>query len=87
MATMNVSLTKGLQEYVENEVATGDFASASEVVRAGLRALRDERAIAKEKLEILRRNVAVGFDEMQGGLYLDKTVDQIADEVLRRHKL
>jgi antitoxin ParD1/3/4 len=87
MATMNISLTKGLQEYVENEVATGDFASASEVVRAGLRALRDERAIAKEKLEILRRNVAVGFDEMQGGLYLDKTVDQIADEVLRRHKL
>jgi antitoxin ParD1/3/4 len=87
MATMNVSLTKGLQEYVENEVATGDFASASEVVRAGLRALRDERAIAKEKLEILRRNVAVGFDEMQSGLFSDKTVDQIADEVWRRHKL
>ncbi len=87
MSTMNVSLTKGLQDYVESEVATGDFASASEVVRAGLRALRDERAMAKEKLEILRREVAIGFDEMQAGLFSDKTVDQIADEVLLRHKL
>jgi putative addiction module CopG family antidote len=37
MGTMNVSLTKELQDYVDGEVATGDFASASEVVRVGSR--------------------------------------------------
>jgi Bacterial antitoxin of ParD toxin-antitoxin type II system and RHH len=36
MGTMNASLTNELQDYVEGEVATGDFASASEVVRPGL---------------------------------------------------
>jgi antitoxin ParD1/3/4 len=87
MGTMNVSLTKELHEYVETEVASGDFASASEVVRAGLRALRDERALAVEKLEILRREVKIGFNQMEAGLFSDKTVDQIAGEVLRRHTL
>jgi antitoxin ParD1/3/4 len=87
MGTMNVSLTKELHEYVETEVASGDFASASEVVRAGLRALRGERAMVQEKLEILRREVKIGFDQMEAGLFSDKTVSQVADEVLRRHTL
>jgi antitoxin ParD1/3/4 len=87
MGTMNVSLTKELHEYVEMEVASGDFASASEVVRAGLRALRDERAETQERLEIPRREVKIGFDQMEAGLFSDKTVDQIAGEVLRRHTL
>ena len=87
MGTMNVSLTKELHEYVEMEVAGGDFASASEVVRAGLRALRGERAEAQERLEILRREIQIGYDQMQAGLFSDKTAGQIADEVLRRHNL
>ena len=87
MATMNVSLTKELQDFVESEVATGDFISASEVVRAGLRALRDERALAKEKLESLRREIKIGYDEMAAGQFSDKTVDQIAAEVLRMRVL
>jgi antitoxin ParD1/3/4 len=40
----HVALTGPLARYVENQVATGVYASASEVVRAGLRLLieRDE---------------------------------------------
>lgn len=87
MATMNISLTKGLQDYIESELATGDFASASEVMRAGLRALRDERAMARAKLEILRREVAIGFHEMEAGKFTGKTVSQIAEGVLLRHNL
>jgi antitoxin ParD1/3/4 len=87
MGTMNVSQTKELHEYVETEVASGDFASASEVARAGLRALRDERALAVEKLEILRREVKIGVEQTEAGLFSGKTVDQIAGEVLRRHTL
>ncbi len=87
MGTMNVSLTKELHEYVETEVASGDFATASEVVRAGLRALRDGRAETQERLEILRRKVKIGFDQMRDGLFSDKAVNQIAEGVLRRHTL
>jgi antitoxin ParD1/3/4 len=40
----HIALTEPLARYVENQVATGVYASASEVVRAGLRLLieRDE---------------------------------------------
>ena len=86
MATMNVSLTKELQDYVESEVSTGDFASASEVVRAGLRTLRDERAIAKEKLEILRREIAIGMADIEAGRFSTRTVDEIFDEAIADHK-
>ena len=40
---MNVSLTPELKQFVEKEVATGMYQTASEVVRAGLRRLRDEQ--------------------------------------------
>jgi antitoxin ParD1/3/4 len=87
MGTMNVSLTKELQDYVEGEVATGDFASASEVVRAGLRTLRDERALAKEKLEILRREIQIGIDDADAGRFATRSVDQIFDDAIARHRL
>jgi putative addiction module CopG family antidote len=54
IGTMNVSLPKELQEYIGTEVASGDFASASEAVSAGLRALRDERAERQEMPVLLR---------------------------------
>ena len=37
----NVSLTPELEAYIARAMSTGDYANASEVVRAGLRALRD----------------------------------------------
>jgi len=37
----NVSLTPELRDYIDARLASGDFANVSEVVRAGLRALRD----------------------------------------------
>ena len=41
-ASLNVSLTPELTAYVSGLVATGQYRSASEVVRAGLRLLQRE---------------------------------------------
>lgn len=40
--TRNVSLTPGLETFIDGCVATGRFRSASEVVRAGLRLLEED---------------------------------------------
>ena len=42
---MNVSLTPELEKFVEKEVNTGLYQTASEVVRAGLRRLKEERDV------------------------------------------
>lgn len=44
--TCNVSLTPELKSFIASSLATGDYANTSEVVRAGLRALRDTAATA-----------------------------------------
>ncbi len=40
---MNVSLTPELERFVANEVKTGLYQTASEVIRAGLRRLKQEK--------------------------------------------
>ena len=65
--TLNVSLTPTLRGYVRKKVSSGQYESASEVIRDGLRALQDrERAsdafwgTVREKVSVARRELAAG---------------------------
>lgn len=49
MATMNISLSDDLKEFVDHEVHEGAYTSASEYMRQLIREKRDE-AIFKQKL-------------------------------------
>jgi antitoxin ParD1/3/4 len=84
MPTMNVSLSEELAAFVEEEVASGEYGTASEVVRDGLRQLRRERAIRKEKAAVLRREVRLGLEEARAGKFSQKTVAEITASVLAR---
>lgn len=64
---MNVSLSSELDTYVATKVRTGDYASASEVVRTALRLLKERDAEQLAKLEALRRMVQVGIDQLGRG--------------------
>ena len=57
-----ISLPSEHAIYIDNKVSAGAYASASEVVRAGLRALQ-ERDEAIERW--LREDVAKAYDEME----------------------
>ena len=77
MPTMNVSLPRALAEYVESEVASGEYGTASEVVRDALRLLRHERAAREEKIAILRREIAIGMAQADAGPFADETIEEI----------
>ena len=47
LTIMNVSLTQNLEDYVKNKVESGLYNSASEVIREGLRALREKEIDSK----------------------------------------
>lgn len=51
MATMTISLPEPMREFVENEVAAGDYGSASELFREMVRDRQKRKA--QERLEML----------------------------------
>ncbi|HIJ61417.1 MAG TPA: type II toxin-antitoxin system ParD family antitoxin [Rhodospirillaceae bacterium] len=83
MSSMNISLPESLAAFVEHEVATGQYASNSEVVRDALRLLHREKALDHEKQEILRRAVMVGIEDFRHGRVDDRPIDEILDEINR----
>jgi antitoxin ParD1/3/4 len=82
MPTMNVSLPAELLAFVEHEVTSGDYGTASEVVRDGLRLLRRERELHDEKLAVLHREVNAGVAQAQTGRLSTRSAADIA-RVLR----
>lgn len=86
MPTMNVSLPHELAAFVEGEVTSGDYSTASEVVREALRLLRREREQYEQKMAILRRELQIGMDDIEAGRISTCSVEDIARDVLARHR-
>lgn len=59
---MNVSLTKELEQFVHDRVATGRYHSASEVVREGLRLLESREQLRELQIDEVRRRAAFGVE-------------------------
>lgn len=64
---MNVSLTPELETLIYEKVESGFYNSASEVVREALRLLRQRDEIQRQHLTQLRKEIAVGIDELDRG--------------------
>lgn len=60
MPTRNINLTEELDHFVEAHVSSGQYANASEVFRAGLRALGNQERLYEAKLERLRSAIDEG---------------------------
>ena len=81
MPTMNISLTGELASFVEREVKTGRYASASELVRESLRLLEHEKEVAAAERAMLKAAVQAGLDDMRAGRFSEYTVEEIAAQV------
>jgi antitoxin ParD1/3/4 len=80
---MNISLTPELERLVNDKVKTGMYQTASEVIREGLRLLRER----DHRLEALRRDIRAGFEAVERGEYSDfdeSNIRQLAERVQAR---
>jgi len=77
-----VSLPSEQARFIDGLVSSGTYASVSEVVRAGLRALQ-ERDAAVERW--LREEVVPVYDAMQADPSRGLTPDQVASAMHARH--
>jgi antitoxin ParD1/3/4 len=83
---MNVSLTPELEQYVNQKVESGLYHSASEVIREGLRMLKERDEIHQRKLEALRREIQIGIDQAERGQTQPLTAEVLADIKARGRK-
>ena len=61
---MNVSLPEPMEKFVRHKVAVGDYETASEVVREGLRLLRQRDETWKAEV---RGKIEQGMDSIRAG--------------------
>jgi antitoxin ParD1/3/4 len=64
---MNITLGKEFERIITEKVSEGLYTSASEVIRDGLRLLFEKDVAKNKQLEILREEVAKGFEQLAAG--------------------
>jgi len=79
---VNVSLTPELEKYVSEKVESGLYHSASEVIREGLRLLKDQDALRKIRLHEVRQQIQEG---MNSGESQPLNVEDVVDRGRKRH--
>lgn len=84
---MNVSLTPELEQFINDKVQTGLYQTASEVVREGLRLLKQHD---QQELASLRRKVRAGFASIEREAYEEydeASTKNLAEDVKSRGRI
>ncbi len=80
---MNVSLTPELEQYVQEKVSSGLYYSASEVIREGLRLLKEREQLQQIRLQELRQDIQAGLDS---GEPTPLNMQAVKDKVRQRRR-
>lgn len=64
---LTIALPSELEDLVNARIQSGQYHSAGEVIRAGLRLLEEKDALRQIKLEQLRQDIAVAVESEQRG--------------------
>lgn len=84
---MNISLPPEMAEFVKQQVEGGMYASASEVIREGLRLLRDREQLRRIRQEELKKQIAAGIEQLEQGNHIvldENTFERIRTEGQKR---
>lgn len=85
VATMNVSLPDDLVEFVRAETKTGGYGNQSDVVRDGLRLLREHKRKRQVLLKLLDEGLAASAAGNTKSL-TDKAIHEIANRARERSR-
>lgn len=77
----SVALSPHFETFIQEQVRSGRYNNASEVVRAGLRLLEDQHARAKLQQEELRAAIAAGLASGPG-----RSADAVFDRLETKYR-
>jgi len=77
---MNIALHPKLAQFVEEQIKTGRFSTADDVVNGALAALQTQQELVGEELDKLRRKVALGVALADRGEFVECTAEDVIAE-------
>ena len=81
MPTRNINLTQQMDRFVDAKIKSGKYANASEVIRAGLRALEYGEKEDRARLEAIRSAVLAGEES---GVADGDVIGEVRERMRRR---
>jgi len=81
---MNVSLTPELENWVDEKVRTGRYASASEVIREALRLLEEQELAKQHDRTAVRQKIDRGLEQLSKGRRIRPTDARAALRAARK---
>ena len=86
---MNVNLGSTFDQFVADLLKTGHYQSQSEILREGLRLLKDREDLKQLRMAELRKEIAIGIASADRGEFVDGEVafDRIRQRIAERKRL
>ena len=84
MPTRNINLTDHFDQFVADEIEAGRYRNASEVLRAGLRALEQQKREEREKLKLLKSLASEAFAQLDQGQGIEIRGERQLADLARR---
>ena len=82
---MNISITPELEALIDKKVKTGMYNSASEVIREGLRLLKEQDEIKELRLKELKKEIQKGYDSTANGNVAEWNLSKFKEKVRSRN--
>jgi antitoxin ParD1/3/4 len=81
---MNITLPPELENLINEKVKSGKYDSPGEVIREGLRLLKEQDELKRIRVEELRREVQKGIDDMREGRFKTyNSTEELAEEIIK----
>ncbi len=84
---MNIILTPELETLVREKIESGNYHSASEVVRDALQLLKEQDQLRELRRAEIRREVMKGVEQIRNGEYTTyNSAEELAESIISRAK-
>ena len=77
---MNVSIHPDLQQFIDDQVRAGRYATPEEVIHSALAHLASQSVSAADELEELKREIEVGVEQADRGEFVEFSAEDVIRE-------
>ncbi|MBZ9997891.1 type II toxin-antitoxin system ParD family antitoxin [Mesorhizobium sp. BH1-1-4] len=78
---LSITVTPAMARMIREKVEDGSFGSASEVIRAALRAFQREEEEHAERMAAIRARVKASIEDTRPGVPLDEAIERVRKRI------